>query len=471
MRTSVLKILAVSGFLFLSSGSGWALDYSFSYTCDDQGEVIHPDSTGVFITYLTNTGTVADTYRVVIDKNTLDTLWHCMACLPTVCFFDSIKIVMAPAQVETITVDIFPFGTPGANTLTMQVNSLSAPGQTVAIPVTAITDSGVDVLIVDDDGSENYETYYQAALDAAGRTHGTLDRTTAIIDTGEILPFQAVVWFTGEATPVLTAQDRQIISAYLEGGGGLFISGQDIGYALNDTASGESDASSMAWFQSTFQALYGGEYNSTLIVNGIDGSSISDGCTLSVFGGDGANNQISPDIISVIYGRVSFALPVFYYSDFYDWPDVAAITVDTGFSKLAYFAFGFEAIDNASDRALVMDRVMDWLMTPTAVEEQSDIASRPADFFLSPNYPNPFNATTAFNLVIPEQESIPISIKIYNILGQEVRTLADGVISPGNHLILWDGGDGQGRDLASGIYFSRLKAGQFSQTRKIILTR
>lgn len=468
MSRAGLKALVLLCALFLWAGSGWAQDYSFRYTCGNQGQVIDPDSLALFQTILSNTGIESDTYRVVLDKN-LPVSWYGQACVSQGCFSDSAPVSLAPAEAETIKVDIGPLGTAGAGTVTMRVRSQGDPVQAVALPLTAITNIGVDVLVVDDDGLENYETYYQAALDSAGLTHGTLNHDATIVDTSELFPFQVVVWFTGEATPVLTAQDRQIISAYLNGGGRLFISGQDIAYALCDSASGEADSSSNAWFRSTF---FGTEYwqssSDTLVLHGYAGDPISDGITLSIEGGDGANNQTSPDVLflSLIPSQ---ARMIFHYAS---WLlSLGAVTVHTSIYKLVYFAFGFEAIDNAADRALVMERVMDWLMTPTPVEDQADVVSRPVDFFLSPNYPNPFNAITTFRLTIPEQESSPISLKVYNVLGQEVCTLVDGLISPGHHLVIWDGKDNLGHDLASGVYFSQLNSGSFSQTRKIILAR
>ena len=104
---------------------------------------------------------------------------------------------------------------------------------------------------------------------------------------------------------MLTGEDREAISGYLDGGGRLFISGQDIGSALCDSASGESDSSAIAWFESTFSAAYEGEYGGTMMAIGTQGNSISDGCTLSVSGGDGAGNQPAPDIVAPIFGQTS----------------------------------------------------------------------------------------------------------------------------------------------------------------------
>jgi hypothetical protein len=466
IRITVIMLILIP----MLVASAWAQEYAFTYTCSDQGDIVHPDSLGLFYTYLTNTGAVADTYLVVIDKD-LPVPWQAMACLPWGCFFDQATVPLEPDSSVEVSVELMPLGFSGAGTVTMRVTSWGDTTLTAALPVTAITNSGVDVLIVDDDGGQEYETYYQAALDSAGKSHGTLDNLTTVIDAGRLAPFSAVVWFTGEATPALTGEDREAISAYLGDGGRLFISGQDIASALCDVASGESDSSTVAWFERTFSAAYEEEYGGTLMLEGIAGNTISAGLTLSISGGDGADNQTSPDILEPIFGATAFAYPIFHYADLPDGPPMAAFTVSTGVYRAVFFAFGFEAIDNAADRALVMERIMDYFEGPTPVEGEVVAGTLPQGFSLSPNYPNPFNATTAVALFVPGEHAAPVTLKIYNILGQEVRKLMDGPVSPGDYLILWDGTDETGAVLASGVYFARLAAEHFSQTRKIVFAR
>ncbi|MCK5074839.1 MAG: T9SS type A sorting domain-containing protein, partial [Calditrichia bacterium] len=82
------------------------------------------------------------------------------------------------------------------------------------------------------------------------------------------------------------------------------------------------------------------------------------------------------------------------------------------------------------------------------------------------NYPNPFNPSTTikFRLIKPQ----PVTIKIYNLLGEVVRTLR----TTGNQLqVVWDGKDQSGKNVASGIYFYRIKAGDFTKARKMLLLR
>ena len=84
-------------------------------------------------------------------------------------------------------------------------------------------------------------------------------------------------------------------------------------------------------------------------------------------------------------------------------------------------------------------------------------------------YPNPFNPTTTISFSI--KEKAPVELIIYNILGQKVRTLVNQPLEPGEHSIVWNGTDNKGRSVASGIYFYRMKAGNYSETQKMVLKK
>jgi hypothetical protein len=101
--------------------------------------------------------------------------------------------------------------------------------------------------------------------------------------------------------------------------------------------------------------------------------------------------------------------------------------------------------------------------------------SVPQAFELYQNYPNPFNPNTTIKFTLPastdDGATLPTALKIYNVLGEVVRTLVDEPMSPGVHHKIWDGKDGQGNQVASGIYFYRLRAGKFSETKKMVLLK
>jgi tetratricopeptide (TPR) repeat protein len=93
----------------------------------------------------------------------------------------------------------------------------------------------------------------------------------------------------------------------------------------------------------------------------------------------------------------------------------------------------------------------------------------PDVFALYQNYPNPFNAQTRIEYELPR--AARVSLKVYNVLGQCVKTLANDYQPAGHCQIVWDGRDGKGLEVASGIYFVRMEAGSYALTRKMVLLR
>jgi hypothetical protein len=106
---------------------------------------------------------------------------------------------------------------------------------------------------------------------------------------------------------------------------------------------------------------------------------------------------------------------------------------------------------------------------PTAVEEEEEGAITPKDFELYQSYPNPFNNQTIIKYDL--LKSCQVSLTVYNILGQKVKTLVEGYQVAGSKVVNWDGKDERGKDLASGIYFYQLKAGDLTQTKRMVLLK
>jgi hypothetical protein len=99
-------------------------------------------------------------------------------------------------------------------------------------------------------------------------------------------------------------------------------------------------------------------------------------------------------------------------------------------------------------------------------------ASTPYSFALPQNYPNPFNPVTNISFSVGGDKSASqVTLKIYNIVGQLVRTMVDDVRMPGSYVVAWDGRDSKGKEVASGIYFYRLKAAEFTECRKMVLLK
>jgi len=144
--------------------------------------------------------------------------------------------------------------------------------------------------------------------------------------------------------------------------------------------------------------------------------------------------------------------------DFYNWQFYdqiimipAVVSKDTGTFNYAYA----DTFDPALD-----------------VEEEKE-QNVPGRFDLAQNYPNPFNATTTISFTIhgePEKENVPIhtTLTIHNILGQKIKTLVNQNEKPGTYKAYWDGRDEVGFEVSSGVYFYKLKVGDYEKVRKLV---
>ncbi len=255
-----------------------------------------------------------------------------------------------------------------------------------------------DILVVLDYGGGDTSwvaPYYTNALDALGYSNDVWDTyLRGEIDQATLYQYTdgAVVWAVPEWGYVTDSwsSSQANLQVYLDNGGKLFISGQDIGFYAGGS-NFYSDYLHATFVQDDID-LYG--------LNGVSGDPISDDLYLAISGGDGANNQYYPSEIDPIAPAVSIftydtsatmalggatlieeerARPELGLEEPYlegarksKWPredaklqdiissGTGAIRVDTGTYKVVYFAFGFEAINSATNRQVVMERVLDW---------------------------------------------------------------------------------------------------------------
>jgi hypothetical protein len=96
--------------------------------------------------------------------------------------------------------------------------------------------------------------------------------------------------------------------------------------------------------------------------------------------------------------------------------------------------------------------------------ENMEGSAIPLTFTLKQNYPNPFNPSTTIEFTFPKPEFV--TLKVYNILGKEIITLVKDKLNAGNHTYQFDS-----NNLASGIYYYQLLAGEFKEVKKMVLLR
>lgn len=112
-----------------------------------------------------------------------------------------------------------------------------------------------------------------------------------------------------------------------------------------------------------------------------------------------------------------------------------------------------------------------WVLKNPAPSGVDDVTGNelPTKFDLRQNYPNPFNPSTKIEFDIPTKSHVKLTV--YNVLGQEVNTLVNEEMTPGNKVVTWDGNSQNGTKVSSGMYFYKIEAESFVSTKKMLLVK
>jgi len=318
-----------------------------------------------------------------------------------------------------------------------------------------------DLLIVNDDETANSSKigYYSDVLDSLGKSFDIWNVNTLGVPGFSESGYPVIVWYTGEATQdVITSAEQNFLENYLNNGGRLFLTGQNIGYDLVEQQNGTN------FFENYLHASYVQNSSNDYSLDGVLGDPIGAGENFIILGSGGANNQNSPDVITAISPAQSSIL---YENS--NQLNQAAISY-SGLYRLVYFAFGWEGINDLgpAKRRSVMERVLTWFDEPTDLEmgKKNLIASQ---IHLYANYPNPFNPETTIYFSLPFPRNVGISI--YNNLGQSVKKLINKRLEAGDHRFIWNGTNDAGEIISSGVYYFQLRTQEAVLTKKMLLIR
>jgi len=102
-------------------------------------------------------------------------------------------------------------------------------------------------------------------------------------------------------------------------------------------------------------------------------------------------------------------------------------------------------------------------------EEPLPPSEAPSSVTLCTNYPNPFNAGTTILYAVPD--AVPVRLTVYNLLGQEIKTLVNATVQAGTHAATWNGTNAVGMQVSSGIYFYRFETGGIVVTKRMIFQK
>jgi M6 family metalloprotease-like protein len=334
----------------------------------------------------------------------------------------------------------------------------------------------VEILLVDDDSGSatDYQSYYTDALDSLNQIYDIWDIEGKGDPDFSFNDYKYIIWYTGDhKTDLLTQAQVESLMSFLDYGGGLFLTSQDAVEVL----SGSSDPWDTLFLNNYLHVGYDGNTDKPLVA-GVPGDEVGDTLWIKPWGPLGADNQTSKDILV----PDSEADMVLVHANI-NWTStglVAGTKFQDDYFKVVLFGFGFEALSGGvhmghplSEPHFVMRRVLDWLKGYTDVFDfEEGYTSVPKSIKLFQNYPNPFNPNTSIQFTVNSGQSpLHITLKIYNIRGQWVRTLVDEDKPGGNYAVLWDGRDEEGKFVSSGIYFYKLTAGSSSEVKKMVLLK
>jgi hypothetical protein len=153
----------------------------------------------------------------------------------------------------------------------------------------------------------------------------------------------------------------------------------------------------------------------------------------------------------------------------YCYHGVCALWLDNLIYKSFYSSFDLSQFTNDDDIDMIISDALEWFeIEPVGTEDE--VIEVPVTSSLNQNYPNPFNPTTTISFSVAQTSSF-VTLDIYNIKGQKVKTLVNDRFDASTHQVVWDGKDENGKSVTSGIYFYKMNSGKFTSTKKMILMK
>jgi hypothetical protein len=326
------------------------------------------------------------------------------------------------------------------------------------------------LLLVNDALSTNeFQSYYTSCLDTNGLTYGYWDNR-ADDALPELHNFNTLIWFTGDdSVNTLSQSDRDSLVAFLDRGGNLLLSSKNLGQNLGGLSS-----DTVVFYHDYLKARFDSSTVLPTYVTTLKGQSafpisrgVQDSLFITTIGT--AGNYKSVDRIFPLAGADS----VFTFKT---KGGSGVIRCSTGVYKAVYASIPLEALGkntvNKVSRTEFIGRVMRWFGVQAfykVEDEKYEVGVTCDKSILNPAYPNPFGQATTISFNLPSDGYA--SLKIYNVLGQVIKTVTQGQKSAGLHKVTWNGDDESGRKVANGIYLYRLVTDAGNLTQKVIVLR
>jgi FlgD Ig-like domain len=404
----------------------------------------------------------------------------------TVCFFYAAK--------NAANVSTYAYGS-ALTAQTLDVNAAAAaPSEFTCLPAGGWARGG-DILYADGMDGRGAQPFFDTAFqslglqdkvdryDVRGPSSGVSNRLAGRVKNTQVQLldcYRKIIWDCGDldvglgdgsGTPEKT-NDYQVIDDFLsnlQNPGGVYLSGDDTGQVL----AGYGGTSAVT-FRTTYLTynLTSGNYKQSSGNISTTGVPRNGGCytdSFIIFGGCPLINdfdEFEPTGSATI--EVGYGTPATTNGAVIAQQTVNgnAVTVGAVLSGFSFIYIRDNDTDGVSDRAKFLHDTIIWL---------GDAANQPTGAGpalannLSQNYPNPFNPQTTIAFSVKDRTRV--SLKVYNVAGQLVRTLADESFGAGAHTKVWDGRNDAGQPVSSGVYFYKLVSNNFTQTKKMVLLK
>lgn len=295
---------------------------------------------------------------------------------------------------------------------------------------------------------------YGNALKQLNVGFNSINNSELINNSFHLEDYDYIFWILGDESTIdetFNSTEQTLVANYLTAGGSLFVSGSEIGWDLSYKGTTEDKS----FYSNYLKASYISDDAGSNYVSGTSGSSL-EGCNFYI---GQTYEEDYPDEIAPLNGST--------LATKYSNGKGAGIQFKGYFgsstfqSSLIYLAFPLETTANDIEFNKVITKSINYFNSNTVVANIDDIVS---EFYLSQNYPNPFNPSTKISWQSPV--SSWQTLRVYDVLGNEVATLVNEFKSAGKYEV-----DFNAVGLSSGIYFLRMKAGNFVGTKKMILLK
>ncbi|KAA3601545.1 MAG: T9SS C-terminal target domain-containing protein [Calditrichaeota bacterium] len=308
------------------------------------------------------------------------------------------------------------------------------------------------VLLIDDDTGANYEANYLTALEDLEIPFyywNVVERGEISADTLNQLIYKNVIWETGDfGTNPLNSANLNSIETFLNNGGNIFLTGEDVVNSLTGTILGTN----------VFGIQIDANGTTNSFIKSVQNDPLGNDKLYSVNGvqQNGKDAMINLNGTTAFnYGVSSNFSPAVVYNSGTNWK-----TVVSGFSLSAILESPNPSLSGLEN---FMESLLIWW---DVLADSKEISNSPFSFKLSQNYPNPFNPTTSINYELEIANSENAKLVIFNILGETVKEFE---LEEKKGTVIWNGTDSKNSLVSSGIYFYKLSAGKFQEIKKMTL--